>query len=91
MIKEFIRIDDGVIRILGLKFECTTISDKEITGGSFVRESSTWFNKSRFILLVRYEVTTDAVVLTVVTSRNMVVYVVKLARSEFNTISTQEM
>jgi len=90
MIKEFIRVDDGVIQILGLKFECKTIQGNEIAGGSFVKESFTWFNKKRFILLIRYMVTTDEVVLTITTSKNMVVYVVKLTRSEFNTISTQE-
>jgi len=90
MIKEFIRVDDGVIHVLGLKFECKTIQGNEIAGGSFVKESFTWFNKKRFILLIRYMVTTDEVVLTITTSKNMVVYVVKLTRSEFNTISTQE-
>jgi len=90
MIKEFIRVDDGVIQILGLKFECKTIQGNEITGGSFVRESSTRFDKKRLILLIRYMVTTDEVVLTITNSKSMVVYVVKLTRSEFNTISTQE-
>ena len=90
MIKEFIRVDDGVIQILGLKFECKTIQGNEITGGSFVRESSTRFDKKRLILLIRYMVTTDEVVLTITNSKSMVVYVVKLTRSEFNTISTRE-
>ena len=36
MIKEFIRVDDGVIQILGLKFECKTIQGNETAGGSFV-------------------------------------------------------
>lgn len=90
MIKEFIRVDDGVIQLLGLKFECKTIQGNEITGGSFVRESSTRFDKKRLILLIRYMVTTDEVVLTITNSKSMVVYVVKLTRSEFNTISTRE-
>ena len=33
MVKEFIRVDDGVIQILGLKFECKTIQDNINAGG----------------------------------------------------------
>ena len=33
MVKEFIRVDDGVIQILGLKFECKTIQGNETAGG----------------------------------------------------------